>query len=343
MVDNIKPIINTGLEYINENPNKPYYKKVVDYSGCNDSFNTDLNHFILFLKPESLDIKNPMAVSTILDILYELKGQYAVNFGGISLISGAYLRKHKIIDKHYGVLNRISREGKKNCSNISLDRANVAFKLSNTDIIYGGHQLLDEVKSLTPFSLCKLIDNIGSTKLGSGTYAVKANIDGKDIIILNGFHPYQLECLTGFGSSILAIECWSKTPWNIIRREMIGYIDPSKAEDGSFRKRLFENKSKLQLKEISVAFNYIHISPGPLESMYQIVRFFSNYENGSYVPYDFTNFGYISSKSINNGFLSSLESNPEFLVDNINIPIFDATEDMDTNQCFSLVTNLFNR
>jgi len=255
---------------------------------------------------------------------------FDVQIEGASLISSAYLRKHKIIDRHYGVLNRIAREGCGACSAHAMKKAAELYQDISKCRILGGYQFLEEYKEFSPYSLCILNDNLGTQKLGSGTYSIAANLFNQKILILNGFHPYQLEHLTQPGTQILALACSSSKRWKGLRANFIGTINPQYAAVGSFRKELFDGRHNFSLGIIDVAHNYVHISPGPLEGLFQVVRFMSDYEEQDIVPFEKTNLGAAPGLSFDENVMTLLEMNPEICIDEAPIPVYDYTEDMHT-------------
>ncbi len=317
--------IENHLEVISSDPYGPHYFRLIPYSR-NYGFDQDLNQFIIFLKPECFSA----SWQDIINLLLRKFDAFNVKIEGASLISGAYLRKHKIIDRHYGVLNRIAREGKDACSTYAMRKAADIYPDISQYKILGGYQFLKEYTEFSPYSLCILNDNLGTQKLGSGIYSIAASVFNQKVLILNGFHPYQLEHLTRPATQLLALACSSSRRWKHLRSDLIGTINPQYATEGSFRRELFEDRLNFSLGQIDVAHNYIHISPGPLEGLFQIVRFMSDYEKKDFVLFEKTNFGLAPGLHFDESAMMLLEKNPEIYIDETCIPIFDYTEDMDT-------------
>jgi len=317
--------IKSHLEVISSTPDILHYYRLIPYSS-GGGFDQERNQFIVFLKPECFW----GAWENIVNLLLRKLNLFDVQIEGASLISGTYLRKHKIIDRHYGVLNRIAREGKNACSMHAMRKATELYKDISQYRILGGYQFLKEYREFSPYSLCILNDNIGTQKLGSGTYSIAANLFNQKVLILNGFHPYQLEHLTQSGTQILALACSSSRKWKDLRENLIGSINPQYAKNGSFRRELSDGQRDFSLEQIDVAHNYIHISPGPLEGLFQVVRFMSNYEEQSIVPFERINLGKAPGLHFDENAMTILEKNPEIHIDETPIPVFDYTEDMDT-------------
>lgn len=317
--------IKRHIDIIASTPDTPHYFRIIPYSR-KEGYDKERNQFIIFLKPECFSA----SWDIIIGLLLRKFNAFDVQIEGASLISGAYLRKHKIIDHHYGVLNRIAREGMGACSAHAMKKAAELYQDISQYQILGGYQFLKEYKDFSPYSLCVLNDNLGTQKLGSGTYSIAANLFNQKVLILNGFHPYQLGHLTRPGTQILAFACSSPKRWHDLRANLIGTINPQYAIDGSFRKELSDRRNAFSLGQIDVAHNYIHISPGPLEGLFQVIRFMSDYETKSIVPFEKTNLGMAHGLHFDENAMMALEKNPELSIDNAPIPIFDYTEDMDT-------------
>ena len=70
------------------------------------------NHFVLFMKPELLAVREGVKLGPILDLIGAVLRTYGVETGAIRVLNGPYLARHKIMEEHYGVINRASRLGR---------------------------------------------------------------------------------------------------------------------------------------------------------------------------------------------------------------------------------------
>ena len=96
----------------------------------------------------------------------------------------------------------------------------------------GGHQFLERYPDFSPFALGVLFANASVTRLGPGTYAGAVRLDGDQVIILNGFHPRQLGFFTAEDTVCAFLHGSSETDWEVLRSDLIGATDPSKAASG---------------------------------------------------------------------------------------------------------------
>lgn len=326
--------IENELRIIQDNPNDPHHFWKIKFQK-KEFFNAQ--HFVIFLKPELLSLNKDVQIDKIINFIFAQLKIWEIQTGAIRILSGQYLREHSIIANNYGILNKISNEGYNYCSANSQKKLWEFFPETqkNAVKIFGGHQFLNLHDNFSPLTLSEITDNIGTQKLGSGTYAVKITLNDDIYILLNSFHPYQLDALTKLGSAVMAIECFSTKPWSEIRKNFIGYIDPMLASKGSIRRHLFDNKESYNLQLINKAFNGVHISPGPIEGMHQVIRFFSDHQhNQTLSPLD-TIFGnFLSQEGFSKKFIKKLENNFSSSLIANDMPIFDLTEDSDNlNAC----------
>ena len=99
-------------------------------------------------------------------------------------------------------------------------------------------------------------------------------VDGAPVIILNGFHPRQLSFFIADDTVCAFLHASSPTDWDTLRSDLIGSTDPSKADGGSLRGRLYADPAGFGLESVSYNFNGVHMSAGPLEGLAELDRFF---------------------------------------------------------------------
>ena len=332
--------IKNSISYIEKSPNLPLDFNIQPYNGINKT-NEDLNHFVIFLKPESLNYYKEINNEALLQLIFSILEKFDVAVGGIKLLSGHYLRQHLIIDQNYKILNNISVNGLKGCSETISKKAFGLIEDKDTEI-YGGHQFLENHKAFNAYSLCALSHNLETTKLGSGAYGVKAHMFGQNYLLLNAFHPYQIENLTLPGTAILALECFSTLSINDLRFKVVGDIFPENAKSGSIRREIYNAQQELKLPQVNIQYNYVHISPGPLEGIFQLIHFFSDHEKKNYIEYTSTNMGLLLKEKL--GLTSqqviSLENNPEFIISGNQLPILDQVENLSTKETLNFITSI---
>jgi len=191
--------------------------------------------------------------------------------------------------------------------------------------VVGAHELLAEQKNFNAFALRVLNDNLGTQRLGGGTYAFKLQVLGTNYIVLNPFHPYQLVPYTTSGHAIIVFEGKSTSSWADLRSNVCGVTDPTTAAKGSIRQILLEKKSDYGLADVNKSTNGCHMSAGPLEALVELKRFFDVKSDTE------THFGSVlAAKGVSSDNISALSKNPDITVGEKRLSAFDATEENDS-------------
>jgi len=277
------------------------------------------------LKPEVTADYDGVKVGDILKLTLKRLEEAKVTIGGVRVLSGDYLNDKNIMGQHYGVISAISRGGVDVLTEGAKKQLQEVFakELKDGAEVLGAHQLLAKRKDLNAYSLRVLNDNLGTKRLGPGTYGMKLSVMGQVFIVLNPFHPYQLVPYTTPGHAIIVMEGRSTTGWKDLRNKVCGVTDPGAAEAGSIRRLLLEKKDALGMAEVSKSCNGCHMSAGPLEAMVELKRFFE-------VGNDKTSFGsLLSDKGLTEDRINSLAGNPEIMIGGKTQSSFDGTEEID--------------
>jgi hypothetical protein len=305
---------------------KPYHKPAT----------SNVHQFIFFFKPEVTNTHAGVNLEVILNkslsVLEKGLNGKGIKIGAIRVLGGPYLDKHNIMVQHYGVIAKISREGECAISDAAREALKTKFA---ADIagwspehykshVLGGHQFLSKFPELNAFSLLAINDNLGTIRLGPGTYALKIKIKGETFIVLNPFHAYQVVPYNKPGNAIIALECLSEISWADLRNNIGGPTDPTTAPEGSIRHLLLKDKVQFGLKEVDRGSNGVHMSAGPLEGMIEVQRFFSDHTS---LPFADTAFGHaLADKAID---VSKVVSNPDVDFGGSKKSLFDITEEKD--------------
>ena len=297
----------------------------------------DANEFVVFLKPEATDFAKGIDVEAVTKVALDTLDKFGVKIHDVRVMNGKFLAEHSMMDGHYGVINRISRQG---LAAISPEAQAKAIEMAegNKDVIFGAHQMMAMRPNLNAEALYTLSESIGTTKLAGGTYCIPVKIEGRRMVILNPFHPAQLQHFIDFGKTIACFKCSSSRSWKELRNNLVGATNPNKAEAGSVRRQFLEMKETLHLPEVSQAMNGLHLSAGPLEGMVECMRFFARHD-GSALQYEDTAFGKMLAKAgYSRQAIDDLAQNPTLdiapeLRDQVGgkavISAFDATEETD--------------
>ncbi|MEO1257065.1 MAG: hypothetical protein AAFY41_19610, partial [Bacteroidota bacterium] len=115
-----------------------------------------------------------------------------------------------------------------------------------------------------------------SIKIRSGFYVQSYEVDGSEFILVNGFHPAQIQHFTGNEQKTLVMVVNSDADWDYLRNEMIGDTFPEKATSNSIRGKLYSEPNLYGFDEVTIANNGVHLSAGPFEALFEIQNFFTN-------------------------------------------------------------------
>jgi hypothetical protein len=307
---------------------------ITPYSACRD---TQLNQFVMFLKPDVTDGAGGVRVAAIVDALRELLSRHSIGIWATRVVSGRLLARTHLVERHYGVVNAISRRGMAALTEAAIAALHEHYRdeLESGYEVLGGHQCLAEFPSLSPLALSTRFDSGGSRRLAAGTYACALTIDGKQVVLLNGFHPRQIERFTLDSAVTVLLEGRSTTAWRTLRREVAGATDPAMARPGSFRHALLVRATEWRVPEVSQNANGIHMSAGPLEGMVEVGRFLGG-GTASGPQLESTCFGAAMREAgLSVDAIERLAENPILEVDGTTVSAFDLTEEMDAADAVS--------
>lgn len=291
----------------------------------------DIHQFVLFFKPE---VTRPEqgAFPGVLDLVLGCLQDWNIEIGAVRLLRGDFLETYCIMDQHYGVLNAISKQGVAAISPAAREKLELEFadQLTSGAQVLGGHQFLAEQPEFSALALSTLSDNLGSSKLGGGTYAFPLKVKADSYILLNAFHAYQLEPFCQKNNALVVFDCRSTRPWNDLRSKLAGATDPHAAEKGSIRNQLLIKQSELALEDVSQGANGIHLSAGPLEGMVEGQRFFSDHAHGTKLEWSQFAFAQLlQNKGLSNDQIAGLTENPILQTPRGEESAFDLTEETD--------------
>lgn len=297
----------------------------------------DRHEAVLFIKPELTELGSGK-IPAFLKMVDAACSRFDVEIMNVGVLGYSYMKEHNIAGDHYGVINKISREGFSALAPDAQAKLRELFPAASEDNIIGAHQFLARFPDWTAEKLGEYVDNNPSSmkKLAPGTYAQPIQQDSTDYVLLSGFHPQQLLHFENPGRTIIVCPVRSRTSWKNLRDEMVGATDPTTAPAGALRADLLANKDSLGIPTVSKGLNGIHLSAGPLEGMVELVRFASDRTAGNSIDYADTNFGkaYLASGASADELLG-LAQNPMVDAGGKTQSAFDATELMDMSEAVS--------
>lgn len=280
------------------------------------------HQFVFFWKPEVTADYDGVNVSATVDLFLQKLTDAGVTLGGVRVVNGPFLDAHDIMVAHYGVISAISKNG------VSAITEAAKAKLAEVNVdgaeVLGGHQFLAAVPAFNPLSLNIVNDNLGTTRLAGGTYAMKIKVGGKKYLVLNPFHAYQLVPYTAPGHGLIIAEGRSTRSWKDLRDNVCGATNPEKANAGSIRNTLLQKRDELGLKVVDQGTNGCHMSAGPLEAMVELRRFF-----GPDKDFANTSFGkQLLAAGATEASLAKFAANENVQAEGKSVSAFDATEEV---------------
>ncbi|MER5431771.1 hypothetical protein [Streptomyces sp. NPDC002588] len=310
------------------------------------------HQFLVMLKPEltaEATHREPDAAPS--GLLHRALGR--LEAGGVTiraarLTTAAGLARRRLIEQQYAVLNRVSRLGLEAVPAAGAERLArlypeaFAAEATGRRSILGGHQLLDAVPGLTAYALDAFARNLPIEKVAAGVYALEMVLDGERMVVLNAFHPSQLDHFHRPGGQVVFLECLTDRPVAELRREVIGATDPAQAERGSVKELLHTEREAFRTWKVCTRLNGVHASPGAVEAMFTIQRCFS--DDWGRLPLGDTQLGRgLLAAGLTEARIQALEHNPQIEVDGTSGPLFDVTEDMPVDEAFDLVVQLLRQ
>lgn len=295
------------------------------------------NQFIAMLKPEALDVRSGVDVLRVLRLVDRHMEAFGVDRGACTVLSGAEMRLGRHVERHYGFLNRVARDGVAALAPRAARRLRRWVEGLGLEprAVLGAQEVLRIYPGFTPRSLEALQRNAETVKLGAGVYANCARLNGEFVIILNAFHPYQVEHFCKAGNAIVVFECRSSAKIRRIRRDLIGPTDPAVAAPGTLKHALLAGAEELRLREVSVAFNGVHVSPGPVEAMFGVLRYFSG-PSSPMAPERTMLGALLRDAGWDSSSILSLEDR-HVPWDGDEMPLLEATENMDTEEAIAFL------
>lgn len=310
------------------------------------SYNTEIfrlgqnprsNEFLLILKPEVFTNTSSLEQNDIIEIVEQQLAKYSFQIDNIRMINATYMKQYRVIDNHYGVINSVARDLKSNITHEAVSNFERIYgQAISKSNCYGAIELLEK-KVLTSEQLSELWKNVKIERLAGGIYAGKTWFNGRELYIINGFHPPQLDHFVAENRVIVTMNVSSDTSWKTARSEMIGNTYPENAATNSMRGKLFKKYGEFGFDNVSYVLNSVHLSAGPLEGLIELQRFNSKFENKETASIHDFSFGKLLKKHFSESAIKHIVSNPTVLFEGKQISLFDLTEEMDSNTALEVL------
>lgn len=301
------------------------------------------NELLFFVKPEVFLLENRSDMHKAMEYILQALKRFEVEINGICAVSGSALEKNEIMSRHYRFINKVSNSASSMLDSETKKKIEEAFNLKQGKYaILGGHEYLKEHGNETPKSLDEEWFREKSVKIRSGLYVRHVKKDGKDVVLVNGFHPKQLSYFTDPSHKIVLMLLHSNTAWSTLKNDMVGATFPEKAVPESMRGEFYRNASNYGMRPITVENNCVHLSAGPYEGMAEIVNFFSKItEMDIKKQQPLMLIKMLSSGIIYDDAVKSLD-NPVIAYKDKQTDLFTATEEMDSDDAISVFLEASN-
>ncbi|MFJ8823111.1 hypothetical protein ACIREE_15140 [Streptomyces sp. NPDC102467] len=309
----------------------------------------DGSQFLLMLKPELLAEASTDASDGggLLGRVLDRLAAGGLHLGAVRVVGAAELTARRVVEHHYAVLNRVSTQGldalPPNARHRLAERYTHTTEHSDTvpTRILGGHQLLAQRPDLTPTALDAFARNLPVAKAAAGVYTTELLLDGERLVVLNAFHPMQLAHFQQPGGAVALLTCTTHRPTDLVRREVIGATDPAQAQPGSVKHMLYQDRATFTEWKVCTRLNGVHLSPGPVEAMFTIQRYFT--DDWTPMPLARTALGRrLLAAGADERALSALGDNPVVEYGGGG-HLFDVTEDLTTQECEHMLLRLLER
>jgi hypothetical protein len=238
------------------------------------------NELVLFIKPEAFMVPQADQTAKIAGLVLEKLAAFEAHVAGVALIGGRVLDRLEIMSAHYGLINKLSRTASQALSGEDREKiaAGLGHAIEGYDIV-GGHEYLAQYPNETSRDLDTLWFAGRSTKVRSGFYVKTAEKEGRKLILVNAFHPEQLNHFTDPTHRIALLLIHSNNSWSALKNTMVGATFPDKADPSSIRGLLHHNPAPYGFESVTIANNAVHLSAGPFEGLFEINNFFGKLTN----------------------------------------------------------------
>ena len=258
-------------------------------------------------------------------------------------MSAETLKTNEIMDRHYGYINRLSRTASSLLSMVEKAEVRKLCRASDSAPVLGGHEVLATFPDLPAQELDELWASKKSLRVRSGLYVQSYDISGEALVIVNGFHPFQLERFTGSGRKIALLLLSSDLPWKLLRVRMLGDTFPERAALGSIRGEMHRDPERFGFKSITISNNGAHLSAGPFEAVFELSNFLSAVPGLDFEIGMTRQAQHFKSQGLSVSDLRRAIDNPSACIANTKpaIPLFDATEEFDAQSGTAVFRKFF--
>ena len=328
-------IVSCIVSEINYNDQTSLNKEIFKNKNANHK-----NEFLLILKPEIFIQNDKDQLKEIVEKVHSKLEQFDLQINSVRIQNAAYLRKYKVIDQHYGVINATSRDLKQYITEEAIRNFKLTYGISIVEApVFGSLELL-QAGQINTNTLSNLWKNCEIKRLGGGIYCGKVIHQNKDLYIVNGFHPPQLEHFIAENRLIITMNISGNCDWKVARKDLIGNTYPEKAGVNTIRGELYNAYGNFGFENVSYVINGIHLSAGPLEGLVELVRFNSSFEKAKKADMTNFSFGKLLAQNFSIKECEFILSNPTVKSNGKSISLFDLTEELNSSVAIKILKKL---
>lgn len=124
---------------------------------------------------------------------------------------------------------------------------------------------------------------------------------------------------------------------------MVGNTFPEKADSVSIRGELFKNHAKYGVKNVSISNNFVHLSAGPFEALFELENFLMDLKVVNFNLSIANVYRLMIKNGLNINDVNYSISNPSVNIDSKKIDLFTFTEDNNTADAISNYIQFFKK
>jgi len=297
------------------------------------------NRAFIFIKPH--------ANTEQVDLLVRAKlAEQGMVIKAEGVLQAEEIDSRKLIDTHYGAIAGkavLQKPAELNVPAKGKAQFQEAFGMSWEEALEKG-QVLNAADACAKLGvngdelegLWRKIDKKSLIKFGGGFYCGQVE---PGLYVINGFYMQMRGKYTTPPASIRFYEVeWNPASlsWKAFRERFLGATDPTKAAEGSLRRKIYENWEALGLKAVpDTGDNGMHGSASPFEALAEV----SNWE-GKDIETDAFGKGLLLASGLDKETLKVWLADAQVPVDGKPTSIFDTLEDQDSKENLDKVAEI---
>ncbi|ABC33171.1 hypothetical protein HCH_06532 [Hahella chejuensis KCTC 2396] len=216
----------------------------------------DASNGLIILKPELAN--SLINTKEVFSYFHQLCDKYGVCIDSCHILPGGYLKEHNLIN---GVYEKAyvyaSMSPNEFAANQELYARIVALSGSECEVY--GSLSLQRIGYSSQRLMALWHCGEPAVRIEEGLYVVKADLDGKKVILANGFYPLQLSHFLADKSRSIFFTFYSDTSFDVLKCFLQGSTNPEESHPDSLRGFLYRNKDNFRI-DINISRNAMHLS-----------------------------------------------------------------------------------